>query len=339
MAFHPPHRARPLALAIGVALAAGAAQAQTSAPPAIAPAPAASAPAEAPITTLPAVRVSAQAERETATGPVSGYVARRTATATKTDTLLAEAPQSVSVITRDQMEAQNAQSVSDAVRYSAGVMAEANGPDPRADVITIRGFNAGMRSSFRDGLRDYAFNGQGGVVIEAYGLERIDVLRGPSSVLYGQGDAGGTVNLVSKRPTATPQAEGQLQFGSYGRRQGAFDLGGPVGDDHAPWRYRVVALARTSDTQIDHVTDNRVYLAPSMHWEPSAATQLTLLADYQKNRRGQGYQALPRVGTLVPNAQGQTLPSSAFAGEPGFDRFDQQRASLGYQFEHQQNDR
>lgn len=282
--------------------------------------------------TLPAVQVTAARSPETATGPVRGYVARRSAVATKTDTPIAETPQSISVVTRDQMTAQNAQSVSDALRYSAGVLAESNGPDPRADVIVVRGFDTGMRDSFRDGLRSYAFNNQGGTVFEPYGLERIEVLRGPSSILYGQGGAGGLVNLVSKRPTTETLRQVQAQLGSEGRKQLAGDFGGSLTQD-GEWSYRLTGLVRESGTFIDHVQDDRGYLAAALTWQPSAATSVTWLADHQRNERGQGYQALPRIGTLEANPNGD-IASSRFLGEPGFDKFNQSRTSIGYLFEH-----
>jgi len=284
---------------------------------------------------LRAVKVSANVDEETATGPVVGYVARRTVTATKTDTPLIESPQSISVVTRDQMDAQNAQSVSDALRYSAGVLAEANGPDPRADNIVMRGFDAG-RDAYRDGLRSYAFGNQGGSVYEPYGMERIEVLRGPSSILYGQGGAGGIVNLVSKRPTAQTVRELQAQVGSYDRKQLAADFGGGLTAGNE-WTYRLIGLVRDSDTFIDHVTDDRTYLAPALTWQPDDDTSLTLLSDFQKNKKGQGYQALPRVGTLDSNPNGR-IPTHRFVGEPDFDKFGQKRASVGYIFEHRFNE-
>ena len=300
-----------------------------------APAPSANAPRDTE-STLPAVQVSAARSPETATGPVRGYVARRSAVATKTDTPIIETPQSISVVTSDQMTAQNAQSVSDALRYSAGVLAEANGPDPRADVIVVRGFDTGMRDSFRDGLRSYAFNNQGGTVFEPYGLERIEVLRGPSSILYGQGGAGGLVNLVSKRPTTEPVREVQVKVGSEGRKQLAGDFGGALTQD-GEWSYRLTGLVRESGTFIDHVQDDRTYLAGALTWRPSAATSITWLADHQRNERGQGYQALPRVGTLDANPNGD-IPTHRFLGEPGFDKFDQARTSIGYLLEHRVGD-
>ncbi|BEV07580.1 TonB-dependent siderophore receptor [Methylophilus sp. DW102] len=284
---------------------------------------------------LPEVSVSGQTVQEPANGPVKGYVAKRSVTATKTDTALIETPQSLSVVTRDQMNAQGVQSVGDALRYTAGVQSEANGPDPRADNIGIRGFSLG-RDQFRDGLRNYAFNNQGGTVVEAYGLERIDLLRGPSSIVYGQGAPGGLVNLVSKRPTDKPLHELGLTLGQYDRQQVRGDVSQWL-DDEGVWSYRLVGLVQKSDTQIDRVTDDRVYLAPSLTWRPSDATQLTLLTDYQKNDRGQGYQALPRVGTLVSSPFGK-ISTSRYVGEPGLDKYVQERYSVGYQFEHAFNE-
>ncbi len=290
------------------------------------------------VQTLKEVQVVAPIERETevATGPVRGYIAKRSATGTKTDTAIIETPQSIAVVTRDQMNAQNVQSVSDALRYTAGVYAEANGPDPRADNIVIRGFDANGRDQYRDGLRSYAFNNQGGSVIEPYGLERIEVLRGPSSILYGQGGPGGLVNLVSKKPTDVPIHELQAQIGSFDRKQVAADFGGLLTDDGV-WSYRLTGLWRDSDSQIDRVTDDRVFIAPAITWRPSEATSLTILTDYQKNERGQGYQALPKVGTLDSNPNG-SIPTHRFIGEPGVDKFNQERYALGYLFEHAFNE-
>lgn len=280
---------------------------------------------------MPEVSVAGRVEEERANGPVKGYLAKRSVTATKTNTALIETSQSISVVTRDQMNTQGVQSVGDALRYTAGVQSEANGPDPRADNIGIRGFSLG-RDQYRDGLRNYAFNNQGGTVVEAYGLERIDLLRGPSSIVYGQGAPGGLVNLISKRPTDKPLHEIGLTAGQYDRKQLRGDISDWI-DDEGLWSYRLVGLIQKSDTQIDHVTDDRVYVAPSLTWRPSDATQLTLLTDYQKNDRGQGYQAWPRVGTLVSSPFGK-ISTSRFVGEPGVDKYVQERYSVGYQFEH-----
>lgn len=283
---------------------------------------------------LAPVTVRADTARESAWGPVQGYVAKRSATGTKTDTPIIETPQSISVVTRDQMDAQNAQSVNEALRYTAGAVAAANGADPRGDDIAIRGFSSGGRSQqYRDGLRHFLPAGyQGGISIEPYALERIEVLRGPSSILYGQGDPGGVINTVTKRPTDYQLRELQVQVGNHDRKQIAADFGGPLSDDGA-WSYRLTGLLRDSDAHVDHVTDDRVFIAPALTWRPSAATSFTLLADYQKDRIGQGYQAWPRIGTLDDNSNGK-IPTHRFLGEPGFDKHDVKRTSIGYLFEH-----
>ena len=165
--------------------------------------------------TLSAVTVVASAQ-ESAMGPVQGYVARRSATGTKTDTPLLEVPQSISVIGREEMEARGVQNIMDAVRYTPGVTVNNWGFDPRGiDWILMRGFDttAGI-SGYRDGLVMPAYS-----VSEPYGLERIEVLRGPASVVFGQGDAGGIINRVSKMPSNTPVREVELSYGTFQRKK------------------------------------------------------------------------------------------------------------------------
>lgn len=284
-------------------------------------------------TVLPVVRVTAAQVTETATGPVQGYVAKRSATATKTDTPIIETPQSISVVTRDQMDAQGVQQVSDTLRYSAGVVAEANGPDPRGEVFRIRGFDGGGASNiYLNGLRASGFENQGGIVLDPYGLERVELLRGPASVLYGQAGVGGLVNAVSKRPTDMPLHELQAQVGSYGRKQLAADFGGPLSDDGV-WSYRLTGFVRDSDTQFDHISNDRVFIAPALTWRPNENTSLTLLSEYSKDKTGGSYLAWPRVGTLEDNPNGK-IASRRYLGEPDFDKFSQERTSIGYAFEH-----
>lgn len=297
--------------------------------PALAQVNAPAAPASGPEATLPAVPVRASAERESATGPVTGYRATRSATASKTDTPLAETPQAISVITRDQMIDQGATSIQDALGYAAGVRSDAYGLDSRTDSVRIRG---GYPDEYLDGLRKlfnwYTSNGR----TEPYTLERIEVLRGPSAMLYGQGSTGGVVNMVSKRPQAEAQGEVGLQIGSFDRRQLQADVTGPLTAD-GQWLYRLVAVGRQADTQVDHVPDDRRLLAPSLTWRPSAATSLTLQGLVQRDRTGSTSQFFPWEGVISPNPNG-TLPTNRFIGEPGWDRYDTDRESLGWLFEH-----
>jgi iron complex outermembrane receptor protein len=282
-----------------------------------------------------------QVQGERASGPVNGYVARRSDSATKTDTPLIETPQSVSVVTRQQMDDQAATTVSQALRYSAGVLGETRlSSGGRYDSVFIRGFGgAGSGAGFvnyLDGLRY-----QRGVNFlvpsyEPWGLERVEVLRGPSSVIFGQVKPGGIVNLVSKRPKDEAHGEVQLRVGTYGRAELAFDIGGPV-DPAKTWLYRVVGLGRAADTQVDFTRDERIFIAPSVTYRPNGATSFTLMASFQRDPETGFYGFIPAVGTVLPSRAGK-IRSEFFPGEPSFEGYSRNQANLGYSFEHRFNE-
>lgn len=271
--------------------------------------------------------VAGSASPERADGPVEGVVATRSATGTKTDTPIASTPQSISVITADQIEILAAQNPSEALRYNAGVQVERFGADPRYDWIKIRGFDA---PAYLDGLllpnSTYATPRY-----EPYGIERLEVLKGPASVLYGQSPPGGLINFVSKKPLNETRREVEFQVGSYGRTQGAFDFTGPMNDE-GTMLYRLIGLGRLSDTQVDFVNDDRAFIAPSFTYAPTAQTSLTLNAFYIKDD-AKSLQFLPSQGTRFPNPNGQ-IPRDRFTGEPGFDDFEREQWGIGYEFEH-----
>ncbi|MEI2415141.1 TonB-dependent siderophore receptor [Orrella sp. JC864] len=285
------------------------------------------------VTTLPQVTVQSDAIQETATGPVQGYAAQRSATATKTDTPLIETPQSVTVVTREQMLDQGAANIQDALGYAAGVRSDAYGLDSRTDSVRVRGSSP---DTYLDGLRQAFDYYTSTTRTEPYTLERLEVLRGPAAMLYGQGSTAGIVNMVSKRPQDTFQGEVGIQYGSHDRKQIQADLTGPLTED-GQWLYRIVALKRQADTQVDHVPDDRTVLMPSLTWRPSAATSLTLQALYQDDKSGSTSQFLPWAGMRTPNPNGR-IPTRRFIGEPDHDRYDSRRRSVGWLFEHRFND-
>ena len=291
-----------------------------------APAPAAT-PAQT-STTLPAITINASSERETATGPVRGYVARRAGSATKTDTALNENPQSVSVVTADEISDRNAESLDETLRYTAGVTPNQR-PLGSDDSSLLRGFTIETNGILQDGLRNSGRTF--GASIEPYGLERLEVLRGPASVLYGQIPPGGMVNAVSKRPSADAVREVGIEYGSYQRRQLKADVGGAL-DAPGAWTYRVVMLGREAHTRLDRDRDNRLYFAPSLTWQAGPATRLTLLARYEQDN--QQY-AFPNQ-LLVPGPRGQVDPSVNLMGDDN--RFKRRNTMLGYEFEHTFND-
>ncbi|MGA4635346.1 TonB-dependent siderophore receptor [Pseudomonas solani] len=269
------------------------------------------------------------AGQQSAWGPVSGYVAKASSTGTKTDTPIIETPQSISVVTRDQITDIHAQSLRDVLGYTAGVIAT-EADDRLTDSFILRGFQI-SGSTFRDGMR-YMSNIYDGTQ-EPYGMERVEVLRGASSVLFGQAAPGGIINVVSKLPTREELHEIKAETGSNDRHQLATDHGGALTDTLS---YRFTALERKSDTTTNHVPDDRTYIAPSLTWQPDDATSLTLLATYQKSRTAYVY-GLPAEGTVLPNPNGH-VSRHTFTGEPGYDKSVITAWDIGYRFEHAFND-
>jgi len=271
---------------------------------------------------------------ESAWGPVNGWVASRSASATKSDASLLEVPQSVSVIGARQIRDQGAQSLGAALRYTPGVVPEQYGSDLRLDRYLTRGFQDSM--PYLDGLwtgSRYTLLSQS---VEPYGLDRVEVLRGPSSVLYGQNVPGGLVSLISKTPTDAPLHEINLQGGNDDFKQLSMDLSDTLNDDGS-LRYRLVGLARDADTQVDEVDDKRYYLAPSLSWRPDEDTSLVLLGSFQKQDSGMLSQSLPESASLHKGPFGR-LSTSFFTGEDSLNHYQRQDWSVGYRFEHRLDD-
>jgi iron complex outermembrane receptor protein len=266
-------------------------------------------------------------------GPVKDYVATDSAVGTKTDTPLKETPQSISVIGKEQIRDQGAQSLQEATRYVPGVFADPYGPDSRGDSSIIRGI-AG--TYFVDGLRTTYGYSQTTVPIEPYALERIEVLRGPASMLYGQAPTGGIINGASKLPSEIPYREIGVEYGSFDFKQVKLDMTGPLTQD-GKWLYRIVGLGRDADTQVDFVENDRLMLAPSLTYRPTNDTSITFLGNFRNDSSGSTQQFLPATGTLVPNVNGQRVKHSTFAGEPG-DYYDTDAESATILFDHKFSD-
>jgi iron complex outermembrane receptor protein len=293
---------RSLSLAIAVALAVpGLALAQ-------------SAPDDA--TTLDAVQVQAPIPKDSGT-------------ATKTATSLKEIPQSISVVTSRDIQDRGIHGVEEAVWFTAGAQGGAYGSDSRSDWLLVRGFTP---ARYMDGLALPEGSGTGITRIEPYGLEQIEVLKGPASVNYGAMPPGGLVNYVSKRPTEDTLREVEVQVGSDDLRQVAVDFGGKL-NESGTLLYRLTALGRNSDTPVDYIHDDRYYLAPAITWKPDEANELTVLARYQKADTKAGAGFLPAAGTLLPNPNGRISPS-LYTGEPNANDYVKMLKSLGYEFRH-----
>ncbi|QLF95073.1 TonB-dependent siderophore receptor [Pseudomonas sp. ABC1] len=259
---------------------------------------------------------------------------------TKTDTPLIETPQSVSVVERDEMDARGVQNLNEAVRYNAGVLPESSGIDNRVDDIYIRGFDAGSWGSnvMLDGMRGPSdgVNSWNRTNFNSWNLERVEVLKGPSSVLYGQLAPGGMVNQVSKTPTLDQEQVLQLQMDAHGRHQTAFDTGGANDGQNVLWR--LVGLYGDGDTQVDHTEHEQWFLAPSATFLFNGdASRLTLLGLYQKDNGGSTFQFLPYQGTVIPGADGY-IDNDTLLGEPDWNVYDRTVWTAGWAFEHSLND-
>ena len=295
------------------------------------------------VAVLPVVRARASQAREAGTGPIAGYGARRSATATKTDTPLLETPQSVSVIGAEQIADLKATSIAEVLAYTPGVLHDP-GYSNSYDVFYSRGFRMhdGSGSIYRDGLK---LGGSGWATgqQEPYGFERVELLKGAASLLYGAASPGGVLNVVTKRPQPQPLNELVLEAGNQRHRQLAADLGLAWSSGEAPgatsgdWAARLVVLARDADTSIDHVPNDARYLAPSLRWSPNSDTSLTLLAHHAERRTAYIW-GLPAEGSLLPGPQGGRLPRDRFVGEPGYDRQDTRQSSFGWLLEQRLGD-
>ncbi len=298
----PTLPSRSLTLAIAVALAAPMlAHAQSGEPDA---------------TTLDTVRVQAP-------------IPRSSDTATKTATPLKEVPQSISVVTDRQMRDRGIHGVEEAVWFTAGAQGGAYGSDSRSDWLLVRGFTP---ARYLDGLALPEGSGTGITRIEPYGLQQIEVLKGPASVNYGAMPPGGLVNYVSKRPTEDALREVEVQVGSDDMKQVAVDFGGRL-NESGTLLYRLTALGRNSDTPVDFIHDDRYYVAPAITWKPDDANELTVLARWQKADTKAGAGFLPAEGTLLPNPNGRISPN-LYTGEPNANDYVKTMKSLGYEFRH-----
>ncbi|MDB5366649.1 MAG: TonB-dependent siderophore receptor [Rhodospirillales bacterium] len=259
------------------------------------------------------------------------YVATRNLTGTKIDTPLVETPQSISVINRDQIDLLNWQSLQQVVRYTAGAVGENYGPDERYDWLTVRGF---YPVQYVDGLQA-PVGSVTNVGLDLYGSDSVEVLKGPSSVLYGQTPPGGIVNMTSRRPQRYFGGEVGAQFGSFNQKQLNGDIYGPVNDYLS---VRLTALLRDHHTQTDGVRSRRDFVAPAGTINITPDTQITLLSYYQYDKiNGDGGGFLPAQGTQLFNPNGK-LSVGFNAGEPGYNFYKRDQYGVGYDFSHRFSD-
>ncbi|UPJ45514.1 TonB-dependent siderophore receptor [Bradyrhizobium sp. 40] len=269
---------------------------------------------------------------ETPLGPVHGYVAGRSSSGTKTNTPIMETPQAVSVIGAEQIRDQKANKLDEVLRYTAGVRAGTFGADTRNDWWLIRGFKSDDVGLFLDGMQLF-YTSYASWKLQTPNMERVEVLRGPSAVLYGGSSPSGIVNVISKMPPAEPVRFIETGVNNFGNAYVGFDVGGPVATtpENGKLFYRVVGQVQNGPTQVNFTPDNNYFIAPSVTWKPDADTTFTVLASASRQET-RGINFLPYEGT-VTNARFGKIPTSFFAGDPSVDKFTREQEMLGYQFE------
>ncbi len=284
---------------------------------------------------------AAPAAQESAWGPAPTIAAKRSATATKTDTPIEKTPQSVSVITRQEMDIHQPTTVKEAMAYTPSVFAT-RGSSTTYDVVTIRGFTTSSTvntNQYLDGMKLQG-NNYSEVSVDPYFLERVEVMRGPTSVLYGNSNPGGIVSMVSKRPTTEPLREIQFKMGTDNLWQTGFDFSDAI-DDAGVWSYRLTGLGRSQDAQQDMAKSSRYAVAPSFSWRPDDKTDFTFLSNFQSDPDAGYYGWLPREGTVVPyvdaNGNSHKLPTDFNEGERD-NKMQRRQQMVGYSFSHEFND-
>lgn len=227
---------------------------------------------------------AAPAAQESAWGPAPTIAAKRSATTTKTDTPIEKTPQSVSVVTNEEMQMHQFQSVKEALGYTPGVTVSSRGASNTYDFVIIRGFSSvGLsQNNYLDGLKLQG-NFYNDAVIDPYMLERVELMRGPTSVLYGKSNPGGIISMVSKRPTTEPLKEIQFKMGTDNLFQTGFDFSDSL-DDNGEFSYRLTGLARSTNEQQKSSESQRYAIAPSL---PGVLMRKRILRSFLISRTNQ----------------------------------------------------
>nr|WP_020232119.1 ferrichrome porin FhuA [Escherichia coli] len=280
---------------------------------------------------------AAPAPQESAWGPAATIAARQSATGTKTDTPIQKVPQSISVVTAEEMALHQPKSVKEALSYTPGVAVGTRGASNTYDYLIIRGFAADGQSqnNYLNGLKMQG-NFYNDAVIDPYMLERAEIMRGPVSVLYGKSSPGGLLNMVSKRPTTEPLKEVEFKAGTDSLFQTGFDFSDAL-DDDGVYSYRLTGLARSANAQQKGSEEQRYAIAPAFTWRPDDKTNFTFLSYFQNEPETGYYGWLPKEGTVEPLPNGKRLPTDFNEGAKN-NTYSRNEKMIGYSFDHEFND-
>lgn len=275
---------------------------------------------------LQTTNVTGEADYETAQGPVQGYHATRSASATRTDTSIHETPQSISVVSKAVVEDIGATRLQDALDYAGGVGRANNFGGQGLTTFTVRGFTTGefYRNCFPIN-RGYPN------MPDANTIERLEVLRGPATMLYGRGDPGGTFNVVTKQPLAERTVTLGSQLNDQGMKRGTLDASGPL-DEEGRLAYRLNVVGEGGDTFRDHVETERYGITPVLTWQASDDTKVIFEGDFMRNNH-----PLDRGLTRFANQKG-TPSRDTFWGDKDVGKLHNDNSMAQLRFEHLLND-
>lgn len=258
-----------------------------------------------------------------------GYNPSRTSTATGTDTPIRDVPFSIQVIPQEVIEDRNVVELGDALETAGSIVsAGGRGTSVFGPGFLIRGFPVNgfpSRGIFRDGIPTVSL-----APLSTNDIERVEILRGPASVLFGQGDPGGIINLVPKEPLSEPFYEASFTAGSFDTYRGALDFSGPLGTLPSV-RYRVNVSYENFGSFRDFVDGERVLFSPTLTWDIGENTSLKLYGQYVSDRETIDEGIIATEDGIVD------LPRDRFLGED-FGEFSQDQFRLGYQLNHRFND-
>ncbi len=275
---------------------------------------------------LPKIDVTGEAGRASL-----GLVGLRTATATRTDTPVAEIPQTTNVVTAQQIEMTGATDLNQALRYVPGFATF--GSDTRTDwYAALRGFTPTL---YVDGVAAPNTAVIANWRVDPYTIDSIAVLRGPTSVLYGAGEPGAIVDAHTKLADGERVREAGVQIGNDARKQTMLDIGDKL-DPDGRYAYRFVGIARDGNAETGPNADRRVAVAPSFRWRPTSDTSLTVSASFLQDHGDISSNFLPASGTVLPNRNGR-LSQDIYMGDPTFNDYRKKQWSLGYALEHRVN--
>jgi iron complex outermembrane receptor protein len=236
----------------------------------------------------------------------------------KVATSIQDTPASVSVITEKEITERNASTTEEVLQYSPGLITDYYGTDDRNDYFKIRGFDA---TTYRDGL---TLGSMRGVREDAYAFERVEVIRGANSTLFGPAEPGGSINFVSKRPKFEEFGNAYVTYGSNDHKEVGVDTGDTLDADKT-LAYRFTSKIKDSEREYDYSKDDSQLLMGGLTWEPTDDTSATLIVDYLKT-------------DSTPNSGGYPLDKeydrSDFFGEPDYNDHDVERTNITAQISH-----